>query len=165
MTVSAKILAVALVFATTALTMPAMADDPPYLLGGVGSWEVFRNSNHAAEIDLSYRSDLSVWIIKPQFGLVTATDGDFYGFAGIYTDLALTDHLIFTPNLSAGGYGGHGIRLGSHVEFRSGADLFWRFENASRLGMGFYHLSNGGITRRNPGDESLVVQYAYPFSL
>jgi hypothetical protein len=37
-----------------------------------------------------------------------------------------------------------GINLGAHTEFHIGAELDYRFENLSRLGIGFYHMSNAG---------------------
>jgi hypothetical protein len=69
---------------------------------------------------------------------------------------------VITPSFAVGGYGGHGYRLGDHVEFRSGGDFAWRFDDASRVAVGIYHISNGGLTQRNPGSESLLLEYFYP---
>jgi hypothetical protein len=34
--------------------------------------------------------------------------------------------------------------------------------NQSRLGLAFHHMSNAGLTRYNPGEESLVLIYTIP---
>lgn len=157
----AKGLAAAMGIAVGGWVGPALAADPAYVTVGVGAWEVFRDEAHAAEFDVSYRPDISWWIIKPQVGALAVTTGDYFGYAGLLTDIPL-GHFVITPNVAAGGYGGHGYRLGSHVEFRSGVDITWQFEDASRLGIGAYHISNAGLTRRNPGSESLLLEYFYP---
>jgi hypothetical protein len=45
------------------------------------------------------------------------------------------------------------------VEFRSGLEVSYRLDDRSRLGLSFYHLSNGVIYDVNPGGESLCVVY------
>jgi hypothetical protein len=152
----------AMCFAVVGLADTALAEDPSYITLGVGAWELTRSTAHAAEFNLGFRPDIEWLIFKPQAGVVAATDGDYFGYVGFLTDISLGEHLVLTPNVAAGGYGGHGYRLGSHVEFRSGADLGWRFEDASRFGIGFYHMSNAGLTNRNPGSESLLLEYFYP---
>ncbi len=161
MGVSAKSFAVAIGIVLGGWIGPALAADPAYVTIGAGAWEVFRDQAHAAEFDLGYRPDVSWWIFKPQVGVLAASDGDYFGYAGFLTDIYL-GHFVFTPNVAVGGYGGHGFRLGSHVEFRSGIDIAWRFQDTSRLGIGAYHISNAGLTQRNPGDESLLLEYFYP---
>jgi hypothetical protein len=158
---SAKSFAMAISVAVIGGIGSALAADPSYITLGAGGWEVFRDTSHAAEFNLGFRPDLSWWIIKPHVGVVASSDGDYFGYAGLLADVSL-GHFVLTPNVAVGGYGGHGYRLGSHVEFRSGADFAWRFEDASRLGIGFYHISNAGLTQRNPGDESLLLEYFIP---
>ncbi|WP_158240812.1 acyloxyacyl hydrolase [Telmatospirillum siberiense] len=159
---SAKGLAMAVCIAVGGWFGPAVAADPSYVAIGVGAWEVFRDDAHAAEFDVGFRPDVGLGVLRPQVGFLAATDGDYFGYGGFLADFALTDHVILTPNVAVGGYGGHGYRLGSHVEFRTGVDIAWRFEDKSRLGVGFYHMSNAGLTQRNPGNESLLVQYFIP---
>lgn len=140
----------------------ANAADPSYLMIGVGSWETLRSKYTEPELDLSYRSDYKLWIFKPHAGMLVAKDGDFYGYGGLLTDIYWGKHIVTTLSTAVGGYGGGGFRLGSHVEFRSGVEAAYRFEDKSRLGVGFYHISNAGLTDRNPGSESLMLEYAYP---
>lgn len=159
---SAKRLAAAIGFVAAGFTAPAFAEDPSYLVVGAGSWEIFRDAAHAGEFDIAYRPNTTWWIFKPHVGFVGVTDGDYYGYAGLLTDIPLGQHIVLTPSIAIGGYGGHGYWLGSHVEFRSGGDIAWRFSDASRLGLGIYHISNAGISRRNPGSESAIVEYSIP---
>ena len=57
---------------------------------------------------------------------------------------------------------GNGTRLGSWVEFRSGAELAYRFADRSRLGIAVHHISNAGLTKQNPGEQSVVLMYSVP---
>ena len=68
------------------------------------------------------------------------------------------------PNAAVGAfYKGNGKDLGSVVEFKTGAEFAYRFEDHSRLGLQFDHISNAGIGKRNPGTESLVLFWSFPF--
>ncbi len=138
------------------------ADDPAYLVVGGGSWETLRDNFRSAEFDVAYRSDYKLWIFKPHAGLVVAKDGDVYGYTGLLTDLYWGKHVVTTISAAFGVYGGHGYNLGSHFEFRTGGEVGWRFDDASRLGVGLYHISNAGITRENGGEESVLLQYSIP---
>src|SRR4051812_4296023 len=92
-----------------------------------------------------------------------ASDGAFYGYGGFGIDVNFSPNLVLTPNV-AGGYFSHGsgINLGSWWEFRSGAEFAWRFEDMSRLGVAVYHTSNAGLTRINPGAQSILLLYSVP---
>ena len=65
----------------------------------------------------------------------------------------------FAARAVASGYfaRGNGIDLGSWWEFRSGAELDYRFANRSRLGVAVHHMSNAGLTQRNAGEESVTL--------
>ena len=91
------------------------------------------------------------------------SDGAFYGYGGFGIDINFSPNLVLTPNV-AGGYFAHGsgINLGSWWEFRSGAEFAWRFEDMSRLGVAVYHTSNAGLTKRNPGAQSVLLLYSVP---
>lgn len=43
------------------------------------------------------------------------------------------------------------------------ATLTYEFANKSRLGLRFSHISNGGLHRRNPGEQALLLTYATLF--
>jgi hypothetical protein len=70
---------------------------------------------------------------------------------------------VLTPSFAAGYYdNGDGVDLGHEVEFRSSIELSYRFDNRTRLGVSFYHLSNASIGDTNPGTEVLSVVYSIP---
>ncbi len=159
--ITALVLAGAFCLSSAGLPVRA-ADDPSYLWVGAGTWETLRDQYRTGEFDIAYRSDYKLWIFKPQIGFLAAGDGDIYGYAGLYTDIYWSQHIVTTLSAAIGGFGGHGFDLGSQFEFRTGGDLAWRFDDASRLGVGFYHVSNAGITARNGGSESLLLAYSLP---
>jgi lipid A 3-O-deacylase len=143
----------------------ARADQNPLLVVSTGSWETLRSNFRTSEVDIDYRfgTDL-IWKIRPHVGALVAGDGDYYGFGGFVADIDLTSHLVLTLNTAVGFYGGGGYNLGSHFEFRNGAELAYRFNNDWRIGGGFYHISNAGITRDNGGSESTLIQLSVPIS-
>lgn len=141
----------------------ARADESSYLVVGAGSWETLRAPFRTEEVDIDYRFGNTVlWILRPQAGVLIARDGDYYAYGGFVADFHLTNHLVLTLNTAIGGYGGGGYDLGSHFEFRNGGDIAWQFDNGWRLGAGFYHISNAGITRENGGSESTLLQLSVP---
>ena len=92
------------------------------------------------------------------------TDGGVYGFGGLYLDVFLHRRVVITPNLAVGGYSqGDSKDLGSVIEFRSGMEIAYRFDDRSRLGVAVHHISNASIDDRNPGVNSIVLTYALPF--
>jgi hypothetical protein len=165
MRVSWKVLAFTIGTMVAALAGPAFASDPSYLVVGAGSWQIARDNARGAEFDLAYRPNLELWVVKPHVGVVAASDGDVYGYAGLLGDIHVLPHLVLTLSGAMGGYTGHGYRLGSHFEFRSGGEIAWQFDDQSRFGLGFYQISNAGLTRTNGGSESLLLTYSYPLGL
>ena len=83
--------------------------------------------------------------------------------AGFGVDINLTPNLVLTPNVAAGYFSrGNGTNLGSWMEFRSGAELAWRLPDRSRIGVAVHHTSNAGLTKRNPGAQSIALIYSIP---
>lgn len=138
------------------------SEDPAFLTFGAGVFD-FHRSTKAAEFAVSYRSNQRWWIFKPHAGILGTSKGGVYGWWGLLVDVYLGQNWVVTPSTSIGAYGrGSGKDLGSALEFRSGLELAYRFENKSRVGFGVYHLSNASTGRKNPGEESLLVYYAMP---
>lgn len=140
----------------------ARAEDPAYLTIGAGAWEALRGNLTEPELDVTYRSDYRVWAFKPQIGVLAAKDGDYYVYTGLLSDLYMGKHFVLTPSFNVGFYDGGGFDLGSHFEFREGLEVAYRFENKVRVGFAFYHMSNAGLSSRNPGSESALLTYSIP---
>jgi lipid A 3-O-deacylase len=104
------------------------------------------------------------WIIAPLIGVQGTGQGSFYGYFGLSFDIHFPYNFIVTPSAAAGYFTpGEGFDLGSHWEFRTGAELAYRFADERRLGIGFYHMSNAGIGKENPGQEMLTGVLTVPF--
>lgn len=143
----------------------ARADDPAFLTFGLGYFDVLQRDDAAADVRLEYRHDGKLWIFKPWVGLEATSDGAFYGAGGVLVDVYFGRRLVLTPSFGAGGYvEGGGKDLGSVIEFRSQIELAYRFDDRSRLGLAFGHISNASIGDSNPGTEILTVYYSLPLS-
>ncbi len=158
------------------LSWPAVAqvtfgspDDPPRVALGGGAFNVFPKSKktNAASVLLvtsEYRFGDKLWIFSPFIGAMGTTQGAFYGYFGFGFDVNLPYNLVFTPTAAAGYfYAGQGFSLGSRWEFRTGAELAYRFADQRRIGVGFYHVSNAGLGDKDPGAEMADLVFTVPF--
>ena len=111
----------------------------------------------------AYRFGDQLWILAPFVGLSGTSDGGSYVFGGFGFDINFTPNVVLTPNVAVGYFGrGSGTNLGSSTEFRSGAELAWRLSNQARVGVAVHHMSNAGIGKHNPGEQSVVLMYSIP---
>lgn len=147
-----------------AATIPAWADDSDFLELQGGAFDI--RHAHTAAFGLEYRSDYKIlgWV-KPMVGMLTTSRGAFYGYGGLALDVFFGNRIVITPSLAVGGYSqGNDVDLGAVPEFRSSFEVAYRFDDRSRLGVEFHHISNAGIGSRNPGAETLLLTYAYPLT-
>lgn len=143
--------------------IPRGPEDPAHVSLNAG-WYDFNDSWDAAEFRLEWRGAPWVWGIRPLAGIMATSDAAAYGYGGVALDMYFGRRIVVTPSFAAGLYhDGDGKDLGSVVEFRSGVEVGWRFDDHSRLSIMIYHLSNAGIGDTNPGTEVLSVGYAIPF--
>lgn len=140
-------------------------DDPAFLTVSGGLYDL-NDEDKAAELNIRYQHDKKFWIFKPHFGLLATSDAAVYGYGGVLIDIYFGNRWVVTGSTAAGLYSnGHGKDLGSAVEFRSGLDIAYRFDDRSRLGVGFYHISNTGFwSDHNPGEETLLLTYSVPMT-
>jgi hypothetical protein len=139
-------------------------DDPSFLTIGGGYFDIVNNDDSAAEFRLEYRDKHRFWIFKPFAGAIATSDGAFYGYAGVLTDFYFGRRIVISPSVAAGPYiEGGGKDLGHVFEIRSGLEVAYRFDDRSRLGLLFYHISNAGLgDDENPGAEVLTLSYSIP---
>ena len=145
---------------------PTVAEegDPIFFTLAAGYYDINDNMD-AVEFRAEVRARDKIWIFKPLGGVMVSSDGALYGFGGVLVDFYLGRRFVFTPSFAAGLYeDGDGKDLGHAVEFRSSVELAYRFNDRSRLGMSFYHLSNAGLSDNNPGTEVLSLNYSIPFN-
>jgi len=100
--------------------------------------------------------------IKPWIGGEATSDGALYGAGGFLVDIPLGS-FVFTPSVGAGLFSeGGGKELGSIIEFRTQLEVGYEFDNKSRVGVTYSHISNAGISDTNPGTNLIVVYYHIP---
>jgi lipid A 3-O-deacylase len=155
--------------ATIAAPAPMAAatssDDPGFLSFGAGAFDVLHNFT-AGEFRGEYRFGQKLWVFKPFLGLMGTTDRAFYGYGGFLVDIYIGNRWVVMPNAAFGYYDkGNGKDLGAHPEFRTGAEFAYRFDDRSRLGFTFHHISNAGIGKKNPGEEEMALVFSLPFDL
>jgi lipid A 3-O-deacylase len=142
--------------------------DPPSIGTGAGVFDIIpdrkkTNAARRAQLQGEYRFGDALWILAPFVGLMGTSAGAFYGYAGFGFDVNFGANWVLNPTIAGGyWYRGNGLNLGPWWEFRSGAELDYRFANRSRLGVAFYHISNAGLTKQNPGEEALLLVYTVP---
>jgi hypothetical protein len=149
------------------LPSTAHATEPDFVTFGAGYYDLFDDES-AAEARIEYRfseENKLLWF-TPFVGFTATSDAATYGYVGIGLDVFFGNRWVATPTFAAGIYGdGDGKDLGHAVEFRSGLEVAYRFDDYSRLGLSFTHISNAGLDDHNPGVESLVMFYAVPFDV
>lgn len=137
-------------------------DDPPFISFYGGVYDVNDNET-AGQFNIEYRSNWDKFYVKPFAGVMATTDAAYYGYGGFLLDVYFGHRIVFTPNVAVGLYEkGNGKDLGSAIEFRSGVELAYRFDNRMRLGFAFHHISNAHITAKNPGTELATVVLSMP---
>jgi lipid A 3-O-deacylase len=159
------------------MSQPAAADiektNADTLTVGAGAFDVIENHpiDPAFDYRFEYRSGYSLlanWTepyvsIRPFAGFEGTSDGAAYGLGGFLFDIPLGRHLFVTESEGVGYFdSGDGKDMGSTIEFRSQLEAGYKFDNQSRVSIAINHISNAGITQRNPGEESAVAYYSLP---
>jgi hypothetical protein len=152
------------------LSSPARAShawfvpEPP-LLGLQGGACQIMDSNPEFFWGIDYRPAFRFHHIGPWFLVGNGENREAYAALGILLNLHLGRDWFLTLNFGPGYHNGsEHLDLGSKLEFRSGFEFSKRFRNEHRLGIGFYHLSNGDTSALNPGTEMLYLLYAFPLA-
>jgi len=132
----------------------------------VGKFNVLRDNEFTtAEWRVELRSAKRNNVLNPFGGVMFNSDGASLFYWGFLHDFYLTDHILFTPSFAPGFYSrGNSKDLSLALEFRSQLELTYNFENESRFGISFNHISNGGLRLPNLGVESFALTYILPLS-
>jgi lipid A 3-O-deacylase len=148
--------------AMTIASNPAKAEFGGYVAGGLGVFDFIHN-NTAAEGRLEFRFEQSLFYIRPLVGTFFTNKGSLYTYGGFRVEIPIGKHLLIVPMAAVGDYEkGGGKDLGSHIEFKTGAEIDLVFANGIRVGPVFDHVSNAGIGKRNPGEENLLLMISVP---
>lgn len=96
-------------------------------------------------------------------GVAANDESGWWGHLGLRRPIPLGRSWLATPSFALTYYDqGDGIDLGQELQFRSGIELAYRWNNGATLGALFYHLSNAGLSEINPGENSLLLVLGIP---
>lgn len=153
-----------LLAAVSVVSFAAAAQAEDYLAGYVGYFDVGQQDDESTQFGAEYRFTPYIYNIRPTLGVNVTTDGSVYGYGGFNWDVSLVDdQLYLIPNMMVGAYSqGDGKDLGHALEFRSGIELAYQFPNRHRVGLAFNHISNASIGDKNPGAETILLNYQVP---
>jgi hypothetical protein len=151
-----------LVLSTRAFALTGTAEDRDWIMLSGGVSGVFDSERNPA-VMLDYRFAKQWKSIHPWLGLSWATDGAIFAGGGAVCTITTADGAwAFSVGSGPGYYERHqGEDLGSHLEFCSFAEVAYCL-GEHRVVFRLVHISNGGITERNPGAELLMLGYAMP---
>lgn len=138
--------------------------EPAFLRLGAGVYNMFyKDTSAAIRVEYVFAEDRKLLWFTPFVGVTATVDGAVYGYAGLGINVFFGKRYVLTPDFAAGYYRqGGGKDLGSSFEIRSGFDFAYRFDDRSRFGVAFHHVSNAGSGDINPGEETLMLSYSIP---
>jgi len=156
--------AAATLLATMLAATVAQAGD--YLSFNAGEYDTIRQDHTAAQFGVEYRFDEIEYGFHPMVGAYITSRDAKYAYAGFDWAVALLpNRLYLMPSFAVGAYSkGNGKDLGGTLEFRSGIEVDYQFDNAQQFGIGLNHLSNAGIYKHNSGVEEVMATYSIPIS-
>ena len=101
--------------------------------------------------------------IIPAVGAAMADNDAHYIYLALKHDFYISNHWLLIPSFGLGLFkDSQDIELGNDLEFRSGIEFAYQFQNKYRAGVALFHLSNGGISSLNPGTEVIVFSFSIP---
>jgi lipid A 3-O-deacylase len=140
----------------------AKAEFGGYVAGGLGAFDFLHNDT-AAQGRLEFRFAQSFFYWHPLVGTFVTTRGSVYTYGGFRLEIPVGKHLLILPVATVGDYEkGGGKDLGSHLEFKTGIEIDLVLANGIRVGPVFDHVSNAGISKKNPGEENLLLMVSVP---
>ena len=144
---------------------PVRAAEGSELAVSVGSYDVA--TTKATEAGVEYRLRSRAWGLVPAFGATANDDGAFWAYGGLLRPFRVAPGWRLAPGFAVALYkeGSTGKDLGGPIEFRSSIELSRRFAGGSSLGLVVYHLSHARLYDDNPGSNSVVLYWAFPFSV
>lgn len=152
-----------------ALVATSARAEPDEVVVGVGAFDFMRPANAGRDlrtaIAAEYRPAIQLGWVEPFVGFLATTGGSILGYAGLSIDLTLVrDQLSLTPSLALAGFKPDPTEdLGSTLVFRTGAELRHPIAPTAWIGIGAFHVSNGGLAAHNPGAESVTVSISRAF--
>ncbi|MCF8489679.1 MAG: acyloxyacyl hydrolase [Rhodospirillum sp.] len=150
------------------ISTDSMPDEVDTLTFGLGAYNVWKDNEGdfdqmPALFRFEYRPAYYLWIAHPIAGIEATHLGSTYVYGGFMADVRFGEHVVLSPSAAVGWYNQGGARdLGSPLEFRTGIEAAYRFEDGLRLGLAFHHISNAELGDKNPGIEEVTMNVSLP---
>ena len=156
-----------LLLAAAILASTSAAARPPDLRGwsaSIGQFDVAEQEQETLEFGIDFRFRRVFWGLEPIVGLGGTSDEAVFGYGGVARPFELGNSPFFVvPNFAVSLFeNGDGKDLGQALEFRTGLELLYQLPRGTRVGVGFYHLSNSSLDEINPGANSLLLRVVLP---
>ncbi len=138
--------------------------DLPMLNLSIGNLDIATDITGPYRFGVEYRfRSFSQWKIIPAVGYAFSSSHASFLYTDLRHDFWLSDRWILIPSFGVGYFDDSTkTQLGYPIEFRSGIELAYRFYRQYRIGMAVFHLSNGDLSKNNPGTEVLVASLTIP---
>jgi lipid A 3-O-deacylase len=137
-----------------------------FLSLSIGYFNTLDDADNEADFRAEYRPEKPIFlgIVKPWVGVEATSKASIWAGGGFLMDIKIADRLYLTPSFGIGFYnnGASNIDLSHPIQFRSQIEIHHIFQNDSRIGLGFSHLSNAGLGNHNSGAEVLSLYYTVP---
>jgi hypothetical protein len=139
--------------------VPVMAQDGPGFGFSAGVLD-FEDESEVLELGCEYRFVPWKFGLEPHVGLGVTSDLAALAYLGVWRAFPISSRWRLTPSIAVSLFTpGNGEDLGHPIEFRSGLVASRTLRSGAEIGLGIYHLSNGGLGDLNPGANSLLVRY------
>ena len=159
-------------FMLTIVPKPARATDPALVTFSAGVFDLVSHRTQEFEGRVEYRHGQGLFEtdgifrgFKPMVGIMGNSAGAVFGYGGFAVPFAFDNgRWEFVPSGAIGGYHeGDGIFLGGTFEFHVGVSASYAISRNTRLGVAIYHISNANTHRKNPGVNSVLLQWSWAF--
>ena len=136
-----------------------------FIVISAGWFDFVQQTDEAIELNYEIRVNKGLLGIKPLWGLTTTSDGAFHVYLGLWADIHFfSNSIVITPSFSPCfvQQGEKGKTLYSTTQFKSQVELSFILQDESRINIILNHISNAGITKLNPGVETIGISYLIP---
>lgn len=151
------------------LESDAIYQDAPRLHTQIGSYNVVRSltddGEGATSFSLEYQDKVRLpYGFRMIGGALTNSEDDWFIYAGVMRQVQIVEkgymNISFAPGYYH--YGDKNVDLDYPLEFKSGVETGYEFDNKMRMGVSFSHISNASLSSHNPGTEILAINYSIP---
>ncbi len=143
-----------------------LAKETGFLGLSVGYYNILDGNNESISFRAEYRPAKSIIFkqLKPWLSVQTTLNASLWGGAGLLWEFKPTPQIFITPSLGIGLYrhGRGDVDLSHPLQLRSQIEFAYSLKDKTRIALAFSHMSNAGLSHKNPGTEELSLYYYMP---